>query len=195
MGGTKGTRNLKRNILVAMVLGIGLFLNLADKHFIDRVTAFNEYGTEASSASRLTIWTASLSLLQDHPFGVGIGNFKEYIGNYDSSVLGRDAHNTIVRCYSELGLHGLAAFIALYLSAFTQLKRIRKKVAVTAVEYEINLYVFAIFCALLICFIAGLFSTVLYIEFFWWLLVLPICLERSVDLEIWKIKDVEKNPV
>ena len=79
-----------------------------------------------------------------HPFGVGIGNFKEYIGNYDSSVLGRDAHNTIVRCYSELGLHGLAAFIALYLSAFTQLKRIRKKVAVTAVEYEINLYVFAI---------------------------------------------------
>lgn len=183
--GPMSQRHIKKKVFQGMLLGGCLFLFLADTSFIERVTDFDRYGEDKSSVGRLEIWAASIPLIMDHPFGIGIGNFKEYIGDYDASVVFRDSHNTIIRCYSELGVHGLFIFLICYGTSFFQLGRIQKKTKGSANETEINLYCISIYASLILTFVAGLFSTILYIEFFWWVMVLPICLEKVVDREIF----------
>lgn len=65
---------------------------------------------DASTQSRLEIWEGALAMLSDHPFGVGVGRFREHIGEYTSHA-GMDAHNAFVLVLAESGPLGLAMML------------------------------------------------------------------------------------
>ena len=179
-------KKIRGKLIVGALAGTLMFFTLVDPAFMARMSTIDNYEQDTSSTSRLAIWKASAEMLLDHPFGVGIGNFKYFIGNYDPQVARRDSHNTFVRCYGELGVLGLIAFLSLYVSSFYQLARIRREVTGHDIEYEISLYCMSLFYALVASLLAGMFSTVLYIEFFWWLLILPSCLEVAVHHQLYQ---------
>lgn len=178
----------RKQIFIYLILGGILFFQLVDPGFFARMKTLKNPEQEGSAASRLWIWKASLKMLMDYPLGVGIGNFGRMIGNYDGRIVGRDAHDTFVRCYGELGIHGLAFFMFIILLVFKQLGHIQKLARGTPLESRANLEVFALSLAIVVYLVAGLTHTQLYIEALWWLFAMPICLEKAVLNEIQRTK-------
>src|SRR5205807_416845 len=61
-------------------------------------------------------------MFQDHPLGIGVGNFYSVIGSYRFEHAGRDTHSTFLRCLTELGVLGTAALAGLFINAFRVLR-------------------------------------------------------------------------
>lgn len=188
----------RKQIYACMVLGMVLFFMLADVKFLGRMETIKTegrsavaYGTE-EALSRWDFWKASLPMFRDHPFGVGIKNFEKLVSYYDPRIEDRDAHNTYVLCYSEIGILGITLFLIIIVEAWRQLGRIRKMVADTPHERDINLHAFAL-AVVLIIYLLGYMTThsMLYAEIVWILLSMPICLENATRklLEAEKIED------
>ncbi|MGY0559807.1 MULTISPECIES: O-antigen ligase family protein [unclassified Luteimonas] len=80
---------------------------------IDETRQMNAGGVasfDGSTASRLEIWKGALAMLADHPAGVGLGRFREHIGDY-TVYPGMDAHNGFVRALAECGPLALAMML------------------------------------------------------------------------------------
>lgn len=177
-------RKFRLVIIIGLIVGAIGGYRLTDKDFIDRASTISaaEEERDRSAQSRLDIWSASLSMLRDHPLGVGPNNFFQAIGRYDARLAGRDAHNTVVRCYGELGLPGVAVLGALIVNAIWTLRNAAKR-ATRLPQAERDRIFFAQYglAVSLVTFLVGGFTvTLLYTESFWWLLALPVCLERAV---------------
>ena len=178
----------RKKILTLAVLGVVLFLILADVKFWGRMDTIQpaarsgvEYGS-GEALSRWDFWKASLPMFRDHPLGVGIRNFEKMISYYDPRNSGMDAHNTYVLCYSEIGILGITLFLIIIAEAWRQLTRIRKMVMDTSQEKEISLHVLALGVVLIIYFLGYMTThSMLYAEIVWILLALPICLENAVQ--------------
>ena len=79
----------------ALLLAAGLFAGAMALDF----TGGRDISAESGS-DRTDLWGGSMQLLKSHPlFGVGFGNFADY--------LGLTAHNSVMVCAAELGLFGL----------------------------------------------------------------------------------------
>jgi O-antigen ligase len=60
---------------------------------------------DESTASRLILWDAAAVMISDHPWGIGLNQFKREIGNYvDQRFAGKDAHNFYVLITAEAGV-------------------------------------------------------------------------------------------
>ncbi len=79
--------------------------------------------------SRLDIWRDSLVMLKDHPFGIGLGNFKNVFPVYNVSAISDTrflyAHNDYLQLLVEAGVPG---FLALASGVFIFLRKSFKKV-------------------------------------------------------------------
>ena len=150
---------------------------------------------EGSARKRLMAWEASLSMASDYPFGVGEGNFKTYIGEYNPQLVGRDAHNTFLRCLTELGVQGAFVLLLLIGNAFWILFKLKKRIQGLPHEADFLWHIYASKIALIIYLVAGMFITHTYTEEFYWLLIFPLFLKRSVEGEIGdKLKPGELKP-
>ena len=178
-------RSYRKPIAICILLAIIGGFNLVDQGFIDRIVTLDDKSiTEESSAGgRLDTWKASLSLLKDYPFGCGPGNFKQTIGFYDARFAGRDAHSTVVRCWSELGVPGFIFFLFLIYNAIRLNQLAIKRANLLPLEYrsEIILPAYAFSVGLIAILSVGLFVTLLYNEFLWWWILFPVCLHRTID--------------
>jgi len=174
----------RMQIFVYSVLGIILFFQLADPTFIQRVSTIKNYKDDPSAISRPMIWKASIKMLKDYPLGIGVGNFHKVIGNYDERIEGKDAHNTFVRCYGELGIQGLTVFIIIIFLVLQQLRRIKILINQASLDSKIKLDPLALSLAIVIYLIGGLTHTRLYIEDMWLLFGMSICLEKAILNEI-----------
>lgn len=175
----------RKKIAVGLIIaGVGA-VNLMDPGFINRMTTIDrsEEEREESSQGRLDTWAASLRLLIDYPLGCGPGNFKQTIGNYNSDYDGRDAHSTVVRCWSELGIPGFIFFMALILNAIRlNLRSARRAMNLPPqIRDDIIYPAFALSVGLITSLGVGLFVTILYNEMLWWFIFLPVCLDRVLD--------------
>ena len=166
-----------------IVASLGLFY-LMDPGFKGRASTINaaEGERDVSAEGRLETWEASIACLKDHPQGIGPGNFFQVIGRYNAKYIGRDAHNTFVRCFTELGVLGLALFVGLIVHALWIVKRTMRKARDLPPDKRDRIlyptYGFGIgLCMMLGC---GLTVTLLYTEALWWFLMVPVCLERAV---------------
>ncbi len=179
-----------RNFIIIMlcVAAAGAFF-LTNEHFWERMATIDTQNNEerdVSAQNRLIAWDGAWQMAKDFPLGVGAGNFFDHIGRYYPALEGRDTHNTYFRCLAELGFHGLFVLILLILNAYWILSRIHK----TAVEFEeklrsrIQLHVYALKTAMVVYLIAAMFISSTYIEEFYWLLLFPVFLKRSVENEI-----------
>jgi putative inorganic carbon (HCO3(-)) transporter len=140
--------------------------------------------TDASALGRLRAWKVAMQMASDHPLGVGEGNFKTYIGQYDSGMAGRDTHNTFLRCLAELGFQGAFVLFLLIGNAFYMLFKIKKDAKHLPHKNAFFWHIYGLKVALIIYIVAGMFITQTYIEEFYWLLMYPVFLKRSVDNEM-----------
>lgn len=140
--------------------------------------------TERSARGRLLAWEASLSMASDYPLGVGEGNFKACVGQYVPELTGRDTHNTFLRCLTELGVQGAFVLLLLIGNAFWILFRLKKQIQGLPQEADFIWHIYALRITLIIYLVSGIFITHTYIEEFYWLLIFPLFLKRSVEGEI-----------
>jgi probable O-glycosylation ligase (exosortase A-associated) len=198
-------------LIVLLIAGTFGGYRLSDQYFWDRMETIKSSPEErdSSAASRILIWTAAWEMFLDYPFGVGPGQFQRRIGNYQPSidevdsfaaketiealhVMSRDAHNTYVLCASELGIIGLALYIAVTIAAWRCLSNVRKLArSQLADPDDYELFVFATRIALVSYLVSGLFVSRLYTEGFWMIVVLPVCVRRAVENEI---AETQLNP-
>ena len=175
--------------LLSIIGSTILFFTLVDPAFFQRISTIKQIGQEEnldkSASTRLIIWKAGIKMLKDHPFGVGDGQFKVFVGDYDYRVINRDAHNTFIRCGGELGFPGLIVFSLFVFIAFKSTWEFTLK------SYYQNspffVYFLACLFSLLIRLISSLFSTHLYVEEFYLIFSFPLLLKRLYFL------DYEKN--
>jgi putative inorganic carbon (HCO3(-)) transporter len=143
---------------------------------------------DASSEGRILVWGAALSISSEHPLGIGEGNFKTYIGRYNPKMIGRDTHNTFLKCLTELGVQGAVVLLLLIANAFRILFRLKKDIELLPNKTNILWHIYSQKIALITFLVAGLFITHTYIEEFYWLLMFPVFLKRSVEDQIQPLK-------
>ncbi|MHC4401499.1 MAG: O-antigen ligase family protein, partial [Planctomycetota bacterium] len=159
-------------------------LYLSDARFLSRAStiAASAEARDTAAQMRLEIWTGGYEMLKQNPLGVGPGNFYQNIGTYAPAYSGRGAHNTFVRCAGELGWPGLILFTAIVVNAFRILRRVTKG-ARQLLHKEGTRLMWASYGAMtgLVAVLGyGLTGTLLYTEYLWWFLALPVCLERTL---------------
>ncbi|MCH7814008.1 MAG: O-antigen ligase family protein, partial [Planctomycetes bacterium] len=184
-------RGRRRKIFLYLLPGLLAGGYLSDAGFRERMRTIeaNPGEEDSSAANRLMIWRATGQMLLDHPLGVGAGNFRLAIGRYLPEFPRRDAHNTFLRCAAELGIFGIGLLAATILSAFACLYRARRLAWQCPYNWQIRYYVYGLAVSLVIMLTAGLFMTQLYIEEFWWMLTLPVCLLRAAELEYARTRE------
>ncbi|MCK4829028.1 O-antigen ligase family protein, partial [bacterium] len=161
----------------------------SDVYFLERMDTIGDEAKQLESItnenqverlSRIDFWKASVQIFKDHPLGIGVRNFQNIVPYYDPRNPGRDAHNTYVLCYTEIGIIGIILFMVIIIEAFFQLRRIRRMIKGTPYEQEISLFAISLTTSLLIYLLGGMTShSYLYNEITWMLFALPICLENA----------------
>ncbi|MCP4672182.1 MAG: O-antigen ligase family protein [Desulfobacula sp.] len=180
----------RKQIFLYSVLGIVLLFVVADQRFINRIMLFgNSYGDseiinsnsniqtyDQAKSGRFEFWAASVYMFKDYPLGVGLKNFPIYAGNYREIAAGRDPHNTYVLCYSELGAQGFLLFIMIIATSIIQLYKLLDKS-----KSSNNLFILVLSFLLIHVVYFSFYSlthSCLYTELLWWILAIPIVLER-----------------
>ena len=136
---------------------------------------------EQSAAGRLDIWRSAWRVLQDYPFGTGAGSFAHIVGHYDKTIALRDAHNVFIRCAVEFGVHSACLLLVIIINGWFTIRRAWKNARGTPHEQEIHYYCYALAVCQAGYLAASMFMTTLFIEEFWWFLMLPVCLDRCAD--------------
>lgn len=175
----------RKKILVGLAVAVAGGLYLVDRGFVERaqtITA-SEEERDRSAQSRIEIWEGGVEMLLANPLGVGPDNFRKAIGHYSLQNPDRDAHNTFVRCAGELGFPGILLYGALIGNAFKMLWGIVKKARdLPAAERDRLTYMsYGIAISIIIFLSAGQTSSMVYIEGLWWLLLLPVSVERALE--------------
>jgi O-antigen ligase len=176
-------KTLRSKMLAGLLIaGIGAF-SLTDAFFWERMSNITDETEEMDSSSkgRLEAWSAAIAMFNDNPLGIGEGNFKRYVGQYNPDIPGKDTHNLYLRCLSELGIQGLFILTLLIANSFMTLRKIEKESIGSPVESFFQLHTFALRVSLIIYLIASFFLTTLYIEEFYWLLLMPVLLRRCLE--------------
>lgn len=173
------------------IIGLGLVVfaaggyYLTDPQFRERTSTItrSEEQRDSSAQSRVELARISLRIIADHPLGIGAGNFYQTIGRYNENFAGKDAHNTYLRCGTELGLQGIALFGLIILNTFRQLRRDMKRAVKLQSAPHDSLVLFSYSLAISLVILLGccLTGSLLYVEFTWWFICLPICLTRIID--------------
>lgn len=176
-----------------LVAGACATFALTDAHFWDRMgTVFNQQAldTDMAAVSRGEIWRAAVDIFRDHPLGIGVGNFANVIGEYDPRHHKRSTHNTLVVCFTELGLQGGIIFLLLIAGSlrFIYLSYSRAWTSMAPLETQFLAYGFLV--SLVTYLVTALGTQRFYCESFWWVIAFPACLYRAVVQEAALALDV-----
>jgi O-antigen ligase len=162
-----------------LIGAIGAY-SLTNEYFWARAETIELNPDEASAASRFDLWRAGLAMWADHPFGVGAGRFYTVVGRYNADYVGRDCHNTYIRCAAELGIMGILLLAAMIANAFRTIRRAARLATGTSLQRDVEWDCFGLQVGLLVYLVPGMFIGLTYVEEMWWLLCLPVCLERAI---------------
>lgn len=169
-----------------IVFTIGAY-SLVDQNFIDRMETMasaEQRETDAAVNIRRELWDAGLRMVNDHPMGVGIGNFPIWVGRYEWHLLGRSSHNTFILCATEFGVPGLLVFVGIILTSAYQLFWAYRHSDDTDDPAETRLWVYGVLVSLVIYLVAGQFTERFYTESFWWVMAMSTCIRRAALNEI-----------
>ena len=105
---------------IASAVAIGIAYFFMPPEFLAR---FHSAGEDATSLSRLFYWSKAREMMAAHPvFGAGYYNWVPYYRDhyFDPVLYWRveECHNTYLQLGAELGVLGLALFVALILACF-----------------------------------------------------------------------------
>ncbi len=170
-----------------LIIGGLLALTLTDSHYWERINTLTQQQTfeeDYAAVSRFDIWLASVDILSDYPLGVGLGNFTHVIGQYDPRYANRSPHNTMILCFVELGIVGGIIFLILIAESFRLILRCYRMASQIEEDIKTKLLIYGMLVSLVSYFIAGLGTERFSCESFWWILVLPLCMHRTIMREV-----------
>ena len=178
----------RKRIKIFFGLGIAMVgaIFLTDPGFWNRMEdiSFESSQLDISSKGRVLAWEAALSMASDYPLGIGEGNFKKYVGQYNPDIPGKDTHNTFLRCLAELGVQGFFVHLLLIINAFNILRKLRAQIRGVHKEADFIWHIYGLTISLIVYISAGMFITQTYIEELYWLLLFPVFLKRSVENQL-----------
>lgn len=169
-----------------LVAAAAISFTLTDEFFWDRMSTLTNSQTlqnDRATTSRKEIWIASLEILQDNPLGIGVGNFPLVIGEYDPRHYKRATHNSLIVCFVELGVQGGIVFLMLTAGSLSLLYRTTRLADASDDPLETRMMAYGMLVSLVTYFITALGTQRFYCESFWWVLVLPLALNRLVVAE------------
>ena len=184
-------KGIRGKVFFGMAVAVIGAVFLIDPGFVGRVQTINTdigdvENLEPSSAGRVLAWRAAIDMFKDHPMGIGQGNFKTYVNQYQPGLEGKDTHNTYLRCLAELGAQGLLVLLALIANAYITLLRLNKRALRLPNAADYRWHVFSCFAAITILCASSMFITHVYVEELYLLLSFPSVLEAIS-------KDSERN--
>jgi O-antigen ligase len=190
---------IRRYILLGVLVSIPTLIYLADAQFIDRMETLMSTKDAASdeddiaqlSSGRTVIWGYGLDMAKDYPMGVGPNGFKKLARFYmPPEVLtftpgkengSRAAHNTYLQTLVEHGVIGLIIILLMMLHSLLLLRSSLKKIQETQKTNSfLGLSVFALALSLSTTIFAGLTSSRVFYEFFWWQIALSVVMYSLV---------------
>ena len=188
-------RGRRGRIYVALGLGIAGGYTLTDAPFRERmVTAVvpRLYSEDMAIQARMELWSVAGKMFIDHPFGVGVGRFKDalqmyrgYREDYSNYSLGRRVtHNTYLLCLTELGIQGTVLLLLLIVFSFYKARRCSVQASLCDNSNEARMLSYGVLLSLVIYLSASAFTDRLYTESYWWVLVLPLCLEQALKRKV-----------
>ena len=158
--------------------------------------------------SRQAAWSGGLNMIKAHPLvGVGLGNFKPLVMDYEDAgtKVQSVAHNTYIEIGAELGLPALLIFLALLLSVYRTLEKVRRR-AVRSGSQLFEDAAAGIQSGIVGYCVGAFFVSVEYEKFLWLLIGVSACLpvlvrrvtaEKSVraDLRHLILPGVDAPPI
>ena len=178
-------RTRRFRIYVLLILGGLCAFSLTDDFFWKRMATMNRsvVETDVAAQQRLQVWKASMKLIGDYPYGIGMANFPRLIGRYDNRHYNRGSHNTLIICFSELGVQGGLVFtIMVALTAMT-LWRCSKSAHLSDDPLETKFLIYGVIVSWTTYFVAGLGTERLYSESYWWVFAMPHWIDRMITRE------------
>lgn len=166
-----GLKNEKRKMIIGFILGIILFLYLADNVFWDRMSTLKTVKAGEGGATRVLYWFKTFEMLKDYPYGLGGDGYKWASPNYLpkewlSEGL-RAVHSTWFEVLSSFGYQGIIAFLGYVSSTFLFAHKLKKYVRFN--DNKICLKIVSIEAAFIAYLTAGTFINRFYAELTWWL--------------------------
>ncbi len=178
-----------RRYRIHLMIGVAAVLafSLADEHFITRMKTLTDpklVEHDPAAATRLRVWQLAEEIIADHPMGVGPGNFTRIIGEYQKEHYKRSSHNTVVVCFSELGIIGGVVLLLMVLGSLAYLFINARLADRCDNPIETKMMVYGSLISVVTYFVTGLGTERFYCESFWWVMVLPLCINRMVRREM-----------
>ncbi len=168
-------------ISVLVVVGFHLLPERMINRFVDTRIVEDEvtYGAAGAATLRWNLVVSGLNMIKAHPLqGVGIGNFKYFSTEYNSSLpVNLVGHNTYIEIGAEMGLPILAIFLGMIGYTFRSLWRLRSELKFDA---EFALLPNMIILSLTGFVVSATFISGQHTKLFWLLIFLTIALERIV---------------
>jgi len=134
-------------IVVVLLIGYEAWIPESAIQRIQMTEQVNDYGEEQldeSTESRFIQWAGAMELVSSRPWGIGLNHFKREIGSA-SGYSNLDAHNFYVLIFTEAGLQGILALVAILFGLYGLGRRMQQQVQ----SKEINVlgfgYVMAVF--------------------------------------------------
>jgi len=194
-------KRFRKKIAIGLILGAMGGLYVVDEQFLERIsTIIVSQGEERdeSAESRFRLWAAGAQMVFDHPFGIGVGNWYQTIGIYIPEYAGKDSHNTYVKCIAEMGILGFLIFAFIIYFSLIEIRRINRYADYLPldIQNDLKLFAFGIVVTLAIILTCGLTITMIYTETVWILLMLPVCLRRTLENTLLDHKEsIQKNEI
>lgn len=135
---------IRRSLIMAVVLSAGLislsgYLPDAVTQRVGETKQQKAHGggeeVDVSTSSRWDIWEGAMSMLREHPLGVGLNRFKSNIGNY-CRYKGMDAHNFYVLTLAETGFQGLIPLLLLWAALLRLARFLRQSASSDDPEFQ-----------------------------------------------------------
>lgn len=178
-------RDRRVRIVVMLLLCSGAAMTLTDAGFWQRMLTITDPQvgtTDTAVVTRLDVWKVGLRMIADHPLGVGAGNFERMTRAYYHER--RAAHNSFLNCVAELGIPAGIVFFAMLFSSFWRLRRAMHDAEKLPCPLELKFIGYGVLVSMVTYVVAGVFTERFYTESFWWVLTLPLCLERTISEEL-----------
>lgn len=127
-----------RNIAISAVL-IGLAIPFIPEEYVGRATSiFTQKDKEGESTElRREILRDAWAIFKEHPLGVGVGAFP--VVRMHEFGRAQDTHNLYLEVGTNLGVQGLAVFVALLGAVLGTLNRLRREFASQAAQLGVVL--------------------------------------------------------
>lgn len=168
----KGLSSVKWKLGVGIVVGVLLFIYLADNIFWSRMQTLESVSVETKSVSRVLYWLKTFEMLADYPLGTGVGGYQALSPLYLPAewLTGgqRAVHSTWFEVLSSFGYQGLFVFLGYLGSTFFLARKVKKYLREKEEQYHV-LQLVALESALIGFLVAATFLNRFYAEMLYWL--------------------------